>query len=357
MRKKATVLRIVLSAIPLLLFILFLLPLPFGFTSAHEVYVLDQETIESALAAESSNPFSAYHGNEYEFYFWGFISFVAFSTILFASVFHLFEKQLDPLLFFLKRIAHPLVRLTVGTTLVVFGWYGVLYGPELPLAELFGGAAGILQALLIILGVAVFAGIYARAAAFIAILVYFSAVAAGDWDVFSYVNHLGAYLFLGLMGSGEWALDSRWHAGRLLSALHSFLEKLRPLAFPLLRMSFGLAIMLAAIYAKYVHSELAEQVVIQYDLTRFFPFDPLFVVLGAFIIEFLAGLMMFVGVAVRWTALFLAFWLTVGHIFTEEEWWVHLILYGIALAIFCHGYDHWSLEGRYLRRNGREPVL
>ena len=66
---------------------------------------------------------------------------------------------------------------------------------------------------------------------------------------------------------------------------------------------------------------------------------------------------MFLGVAVRWTALFLAFWLTMGHIFTVEAWWVHLILYGIALAIFCHGYDRWSLEGRFLRRNGREPVL
>ena len=326
-------------------------------TGAHEVYVLDDETIAAALATESLNPFNAYVGNEYEFYFWGFVSLVVVTTILFASIFHLFEKQLYPLMSFLKRVAHPLVRLTVSATLIVFGWYGVLYGPELPLAALYGSAAGIMQALLIVLGIAILIGAYTRAAALIAILVYFSAVAAGGWYVFSYVDHLGAYLLLGLMGSGAWALDSRWHAGRLLSALHSFLEKLRPLAFPLLRMSFGLAIMLAAIYAKYVHSELAEQVVIQYDLTRFFPFDPLFVVLGAFIIEFLAGLMMFVGVAVRWTALFLAFWLTVGHIFTEEEWWVHLILYGIAVAIFCHGYDRWSLEGRYLRRSGGEPVL
>src|SRR3989344_691414 len=150
--------RIVLSVL-LPIFLLTLVLSPFTFVSAHEVYVLDQETIEEALATSSSNPFSAYHGNEYEFYFWGLVSFVVLSTILFASISHLFEKQLNPLLFFLKRVAQLLVRLTIGATLAVFGWYGVLYGPELSLAEIFGPAAGILQEFLILLGIAVVSGI------------------------------------------------------------------------------------------------------------------------------------------------------------------------------------------------------
>src|SRR3990167_8272703 len=166
---------------------------PLAFTSAHEVYVLDEPTIVAALSADSQNPFNAYFGNERAFYFWGLVSLVVISTVLFASIFHLFEKQLYPLMSFLKRVAHPLVRLTVSATLIVFGWYGVLFGPELPLSALYGSAAGIMQALLIVLGIAILIGAYTRAAALIAILVYFSAVAAGGWYVFSYVDHLGAY--------------------------------------------------------------------------------------------------------------------------------------------------------------------
>lgn len=340
-----------------LLFLLFcaaLLPL---YTSAHEVYVLPSETIVEALATDSPNPFTAYHGNERSFYFWGLVSFIVLSTILFASIFRLFERQSAPLLHFLKRWAHPLVRLSVGITLMAFGMYGVLYGPELPLEGIFGTGTLFVRALLLLLGLTILFGIYTRIAAFLAIVVYVSAYFLSDWYVLSYTSHLGAYLFLLALGGGPFSYNVRMEAHRVPDVFQSLIETLRPLAYPLLRVSFGLAIMIAALYAKFLHSELAYQVVLHYDLTRFFPFDPLFVVLGAFIIEFLAGLMMLLGVAVRWTALFLAFWLTMGHLFTVELWWVHIILYGVALAIFCHGYDRWSLEGRFLRRNGREPVL
>ena len=98
----------VFSRFWLLVFLFILCLLPFVLASAHEVYVLDDETIGAALATESLNPFNAYTGNEYEFYFWGFVSLVVVPTILFASIFHLFEKQLYPLMSFLKP--HPRSR-------------------------------------------------------------------------------------------------------------------------------------------------------------------------------------------------------------------------------------------------------
>jgi uncharacterized membrane protein YphA (DoxX/SURF4 family) len=122
-------------------------------------------------------------------------------------------------------------------------------------------------------------------------------------------------------------------------------------------MLFGFGVMFAAAYAKYFHSELAVQTVIQHHLTDFFPFDPLFIVLGALIIEFLAGLMLFLGIAIRWTGLFLIFWLTLSQLYFRELWWVHVVLFGIGFAIFCHGYDRFSLEGRLLKKKGHEPVL
>lgn len=346
--------RILPRIFPLLLLLLLFVPL--STASAHEVYVLDEKTIAEAFAAESPNPFSAFHGNEYEFFFWGFISFIVFSTILFASVFHIFEKYARGPLLFLKRAALPLVRLTVAVTLIVFGSYGVLYGPELPLHMIFGGANGWIEIVLMLLGAAILLGVFARTAALGAITLYLYALGTEGLPLLNYLTHLGAYLTLILLGSGEWSLGAKWNVLRS-SSIEKTLHRLRPLAFPLLRMGFGFSVMFAAVYAKFLHSELTLQVVYHYELTQHLPFEPLFIVLGALIIEFLAGLMMFLGIAVRWTALFLAFWMTMGHIFTEEMWWVHLILYGIALAIFCHGYDKWSLGGRFLQRDGRDPVL
>ena len=332
------------------------LTIPF-FACAHEVYVLNEQTIQQALAAESQNPFSAYSGNEYNFFFWAFVSFVVLSTILLASTFHFFEKQFNRALFFLKHFAHPLVRLTVGTSLISFGWYGGLFGPELLFSQLFGDWAGLAQIFFVIFGALITLGIWVRATVAVVLGVFAYAISMWGWYVFTYTDHLGALLLLLILGSGPWSLKRFFIAEPLTNRLRAALHHLSPYSFPLMRMFFGFSVMFAALYAKFIHSELALQVVIQYDLIRYFPFDPLFVVLGTFSIEFLAGLMMFAGVAVRWTALFLIFWLTLSLLYFQEAVWPHIILFGLGLAILCHGYDRWSLEGRLLRSGGREPVL
>ena len=325
--------------------------------SAHEVYVLDEAAIEAAMATTSPDPFSAYFGNEYQFFFWGLVSFVAVSTILAASAFRLFEPTIGPLLMRLKRYARFIVRLTAGATLLTFGYYGVLYGPELPLPEIFGAWTPTVQTLLICLGIALILGAYTRIAALVALGVYIAASLVLGAYVLTYASHFGAYLLLLILGGGEWSLAALWRFARSPEWLRVKSRQLRALAFPIMRVAFGVGIMYAAVYAKYIHSELALAVVAKYGLTDYFPFDPLFIVLGALIVEFLAGLMIVLGVEIRWTALFLVFWLTMGHLFMHEEWWVHLVLYGLGLAIVCHGYDRYSLEGKYLKRKEWEPVL
>ncbi len=330
--------------------------LPF-FASAHEVYVLDHVTIDAALAAPSPNPFLAYIGNEYDFFFWGFVSVVVLTTLLFATFFRLFEQSLGPIFASLKSFAHPLIRLTIGATLLIFGWQGILYGPELPLSKIFGPAAGVLQIVLTGLGVAILAGVYTRISALIAIFIYLCAGWSAGWYILTYTGHLGGYVALLMLGAGSWPFGNLLQKSDVLSSVRLYLKSLAPLAFPVLRMLFGFGIMFAALYAKFIHSELALQTIAQNHLTDYLPFEPLFIVLGALIIEFLAGLMMFLGVAVRWTGLFLIFWLTMGHLSTNEAWWVHIILYGLGLAIFCHGYDRYSLEGYFLKKDNREPIL
>ncbi len=324
---------------------------------AHEVYVLDAATVQRALSADSINPFTAYAGNEYSFFFWGSVSAIVFTTVLSAGVFRLFERWVDPMLFYLKRFAHLVVRITVAASLASFGAYGALFGPELPLAHLFGNLAGVAQIALMACGILILVGIYTRTIAALLLLLYLYAYSMFGFYILTYTDHLGAFLLLLILGSGHWSLGQRFNLSRMPNGAHFFLRQLSPYAFPLMRMLFGFGIMFAAIYAKFIHSELALQVVLQYNLTHYFPFDPMFVVLGALIIEFLAGLMMFLGIEIRWTGLFLIFWLTLSLLYFQEAVWPHIVLFGLGFALLCHGYDRYSLEGRLFKRRGAEPIL
>lgn len=324
---------------------------------AHEVYVLSPESVTAALDADSANPFTAYIGNEYQFFFWGLVSSIAMSTVLAASVFHLFERQAGPFFAYLKRFALPIARITVGLCLIGFAQSARLFGTEILFGELFGAASGVMQLIFLAAGVAVFVGLFTRYIALALICVYvYAALTFGSY-ILTYTDHIGAYIVLFALGGGTWSIDHSFGVGKLPSFAHAISNTIVPYAFPILRMCFGFGIMFAAVYAKFIHSELAVQTVIQHHLTDYFPFDPLFIVLGAFIIEFLAGLMLFLGVAVRWTGIFLIFWLTLSQLYFRELWWVHVILFGIGLAIFCHGYDRYSLEGRLFKRHGTEPIF
>jgi hypothetical protein len=41
----------------------------------------------------------------------------------------------------------------------------------------------------------------------------------------------------------------------------------------------------------------------------------------------------------------------------QELIWPHGILFGLAIALFLHGYDRYSLEGFFLKKGKREPVF
>lgn len=325
-------------------------------TLAHEVYVLDQPTIARAMAMESPNPFMAYFGNEALFYFWGFVSFVIFSTVLAASLFRVFENSLDPFLFKLKKYALPVARVTVGLCFVAFAISGNLYGSELFLSDAFGSWAPLLQWIIGVLGVLATLGLATRVAGLGMLALYAHSFYGYGWYVLTYTDFLGAAALLTILGGGLFSVDSLLKIEPLRIIDH-VTRAFQPLAFPFLRICFGWGVIFASIYAKFIHSQLGLEVVIQHDLTRFFPFEPLFVVLGALIIEFIAGLMVLLGVALRWTLVFLAFWLTLSLIYFQELIWPHGILFGLAVALFLHGYDRYSVEGYFWKKGKKEPVF
>ncbi len=323
---------------------------------AHELYVLPPSAITAALAADSPNPFSAYFGNEYHFYFWGFVSLVVVSTIFCVTAFRVFEVSSAPFFRHIKKYALAFVRLGVGACLISFSYHDALFGPEFTFVKLFG--TGVLNDLAVLatfaFGIAILAGLFTRYIALALIVLWFYAALVMGITILNYTDFLGAFVLLSVLGGGMWSID---HLARIHGPLRNTLTRYQPYAFPILRMSLGFGTMFAALYAKFFYSALAVDVVVRFHLTDYFPFDPLFVVLGALIIEFLAGAMLFFGVAIRWTGVFLIFWLTLSQLYFSEAVWPHLILFTLGLALFCHGYDKYSLEGMYFKRRKSEPVL
>jgi hypothetical protein len=325
-------------------------------TWAHEVYVLSPEVVKTAMAVPQPNPFMAYFGNEMQFFLYGAITFVVFTTVLAASAFRVFEKRLDPYLFALKQYALPIARVTVGLCFVAFAISGNLYGSELFLVDGYGSLAPLMQGVLLLLGVLTTVGLWTHIAGLGMLAVYLSALSVFGTYIFTYTDFLGVAALITILGAGRFSID-HFTGHEPLHILTRTVQGLRPYAFAILRVCFGWGVLYASLYAKLVYSQLGLTVVTQYDLTRFFPFDPLFVVLGALIIEFIAGLMIFFGVALRWTLLFLAFWLTLSLLYFQELIWPHGILFGLAIALFLHGYDHYSLEGYFMKKKGKEPVF
>jgi uncharacterized membrane protein YphA (DoxX/SURF4 family) len=324
--------------------------------SAHEVYVLDFAAIADALNASSPNPFDAYAGNQYQFFFWGFITFVGFSTIFFMSVFHLFEERFDPLLFRLKKYAQPVARISFGLSLISCAYFGGLFGPELPLAALFRSYTWIATIVLYTSGILVTLGLFTRIGALVALCILIPASTHWGFYMFTYSNYLGEIFLALILGGGFLSVDKMRH-GYPLPTFRKIAHMLEPYAFPILRVLFGISIVYAAFFAKFLHSNLALATIAEYDLVKYFQFEPLFIVLGAFIIESLIGIFFIIGLEIRWVTVFFLFWIFLSLLYFGESVWPHLILIGLNLTFFFHGYDRYSIEGYFLKRRLTEPVL
>ena len=307
--------------------------------SAHEVYVLSPQTISTAVSTPSPDPLALIVSDAGEFSLWAMIGVIAVAAVFLISVSRAVERAVDPFLYRLKKWAPLIARLTLGASLLASGYYNALFGPELPLDTLFGAWGMLIRILLIVIGIAIILGLYVRAAGTIMLVIYGVAVVLLNVYMLTYLNYFGeAILCIILAGGGH-------------------MKKLERYSFAINRVCFGVAALYASWYAKLFHSNLALDTVTQYHLTSYFHFSPLFLVLGALIVESLIGIFLIVGFEIRFTALFFLFFLCLSLSFFGEAVWPHLILLGLCLTMIAHGYDEYSLEGRFLKKGRREPVL
>ena len=240
--------------------------------------------------------------------------------------------------------------ITVGLAFLAGAYYQATYGPELPIAATYGAFAPYLTALLIVMGTLIILGIWVRAAALCALALYTVSVYFHGIYMLTYINYLGEVLVLLILGT---------HTGLAKGWLQ---KTFAPYAWALLRVCFGVSLLYASLYAKILHNNLALMVASlplghTHPVAYYFHLEPHFLVLGAAIIEIVIAVFFILGIEIRFTSLFLEFWLSLSLIYFGEVVWPHLILIGIPIAFICYGYDKYSVEGYFFKKRRLEPVL
>ena len=335
-----------------------------GIGLAHEVYVLQPGQIATDISEPPFDMVATLMTNLHQVIFWAFIGFVLVSTVFFMSIFRLFETRSHPFFMRIRPYASTVARVTVGLGFIAGGYFGATYGPELPLAISFGGNAHLVSLALSIIGVLMVVGFWARAAAIAALALFLTSIYQHGIYMLTYINYLGEIIVLLIIGSHRASIHSLtgW-SETFYASFQRLAERMKSLAFPILRVCFGVSLIYSSVYAKIIHNNLALQVASlplaghAHGLAYYFGFEPHFMVLGAAIIEIVIGLFFIFGIEIRWTSIFLLFWLTLSLWYFQESVWPHVILIGIPIAFIMHGYDKYSIEGYFFKNSRREPVL
>jgi uncharacterized membrane protein YphA (DoxX/SURF4 family) len=336
---------------------------PFG-ASAHEVYVLTPTEIQSGIASPAYDMFATAEGNLGAFLGWGAIAVITVFLVFAVSIIRPLERALDPYLLKYRKYAPAVARVTIGISFLAAAYYQATYGPELPLTATFGAFAPYVTALLVILGFLITLGISTRTAAFAALSMFTFAIVKHGSYMFTYTNYFGEILLLLFLGGHHGSVEGaiRW----MEAPKHLFnriSEALAPYSMLILRVSFGFSLFYASAYAKILHNNLALQVASlplaghPYSLAHYFGMEPHFLVLGAAIVEIVIALFFIFGIEIRFTSLFLLFWLSLSLWYFGEVVWPHVILIGIPIAFLLYGYDKYSLEAYLFKRGDLEPVL
>lgn len=328
-------------------------------TSGHEVYVLPPEVVAQAISSPGFSFIEVITDHLSQFIFWGFISVLVVVGVFFISILRVLERVFDPILAKLPPYAPVISRVAIGLSFLAAAYYQALFGPELPLEETFGSLTPFITVVLWVVGFLITFGIYTRVAAFVVFILFaWEALVHGSY-LFTYTNYVGELAVLAILGGHQLAVHHRHHdsQNRFLW-FRRLKERLQPYAFTILRVSFGISLLYASVYAKVIHNQLALEITNYYpEIVTFFGFEPHFLVLGAAIIEIILGLFFILGIEIRFTSLFILFWLSLSLWYFGEAVWPHIILIGIPIAFICYGYDRYSLEGFFFKRGGREPVL
>ncbi len=310
---------------------------------AHEVYVLTSQQISHDKHTRSPNVFQAL-SNSHDLRL--FIIFSVLAVAILALL--LFLKSTTPfkrLGGFIDKatvIAPDVIRIAFGVSLIISAKNNAVFGPELPISSF--PLHALLRIALMVIGVALTLGIFIRLFSWLAVLLCLFVFAVKGWYMLTYTNYLGEAIAVVLLPVQKISLD--WVVAKL-KWVKFHRPKYEQYSMPVARLLFGFSLLYAAINVKFVTSALSLDVVNRYNLTHYFPFDPLFLVLLAGFVEILIAVLYILGLLQRFNTIFFLIFLTLSLFFFKESVWPHYLLIALGIGIFLHKPDIWALD-RYL---------
>jgi uncharacterized membrane protein YphA (DoxX/SURF4 family) len=336
-----------------------------SFASAHEVYVLTPDEIQKGLTTPAFSWENVILSDMHNFLFWTFIAVLTVLFVFGISIVRPLEKALTPFFDRYKKYASHITRITVGVSFLAAAYYQAAYGPELPLLAAWGAATPFVTGVLVLMGVSMIFGIFTRGAALLALFFYAVNVLFHGTYMLTYTNYLGEIIVLLLMGAHSLGHHTQFplRFGKIEQWIRRIGHHVKPYAFLILRVCFGISLFYASFYAKFLHNDLALEVASlplaghMVSLGQALGFEPHFLVVGAGIIEFVIALFFILGIEIRFTSLFVMFWVSLSVWWFGEVVWPHIILLGIPLAFVIYGYDRYSIEGLLFKKRLLEPVL
>ena len=310
---------------------------------AHEVYVLNGQQIAADKHAPKTDPWSALHSSHdrWTFLIYGLAITLSLLLALYLKSRNFFQK-IGQLIDRATVIAPDIIRISLGASLIAAGHFHSVFGPELP-SNSFAGSALIGPGCYIV-GIGLVLGLGSRLLGALVSAFWVFTLFDKGWYMLTYANYFGEALALAIIPRQKFSLDA------LLFKAKKTKSSMEPWAMPVARILFGFSLLYAAVNVKFVTTALSLQVVNQYDLTRYFHFDPLFVVLGAGLVEILIASLYMLGLLQRLNSLMFIGFITASLLFFKEAVWPHYLLLGLAVGIFLHKPDKLALDSRLFKR-------
>ena len=313
-----------------------------AFKFAHEAYVLTPEQVSIDKDVFGPNIFESLSdaSNLYLFIFITLAAPVLLGLVFFlrsTSFFQRLGRWLDKSTYFVPDI----IRVAFGASLILSAANNAVFGPELPLSDF--PAPGLLELTMYIAGISLLFGAFIRFFGWLMIIFWCVIFTAEGWYVLTYINYLGEAIAVVLLSNQVFSVDrlrTKWQNKKPLRSLYE------QYSMPMSRILFGASLLYAAVSVKFLNPAVSLDVVYRYNLTDYFPLDPMFIVLGAALTELgLAVLFMF-GFLRRFISVIFLTFLSLSVAYFGEDIWPHLLLIAFGVGIFLHKPDIWSLDSR-----------
>lgn len=222
-------------------------------------------------------------------------------------------------------------RLALGISLIGAGVGQVLISPTL---DNMGAYAGIQT----LLGFFLLAG-FALVPTIIATIILFFIALSKNFYLIGNLDFLGLALAVLVFHSARPGVDDILEISWM-----RFIKIPRKHLAVLVRVSVGIAMMFLALYEKILNPHLSEMVVYKYNLTSVINVEPAMWVLGAGIVEFVLGLIIFFGLYTRLASVISLFVLSLTFFYFKEAVYAHVTLFSILTVVAIEGGGRLSFD-------------